>query len=174
MKYSFAFFVVPFIVLAACAKPPEKFPPAQYWQRSASSDAIYTQGPKAQDILSRDIASCVAELRELERLGILHDAIPSDGETGRVLDPDDPRLDLDEYEAPDRTSFLKVELGEYHDFEGCMSAKGWVRVEYLPYETTHISRENREKAMWKTTHPHVQDDYPAKRPPGNYKTNVND
>ena len=171
MKY---YVLLPALLLVACVQPPKPLPEAQYWQRASSSDAIYTQGPKAQDILARDISRCVAELRELERMGILHDTIPSDSETGRVLDPDDPRLEMDEYEAPDRTSFLKVELGEYHDFEGCMSAHGWRRVEHLPYETVHLSRESREKALWKTKHPHVQEDYPAAKPSGGYRRHVNE
>ena len=73
-------------ILAACASQPKDVA-GQFWQRVSVSDAIYQQGPKAQQMLNRDISRCVFELRELERLGSVKDAIPTDL-SGRVLDPD--------------------------------------------------------------------------------------
>ena len=48
----------------------------QYWQRVHTSSALYLRGPKAQQMLNRNIARCVVELRELERLGAVKNAIP--------------------------------------------------------------------------------------------------
>lgn len=161
--------------LAACAPQPKPFPEAQYWQRVDASDAVYTRGPKAQEMLSRDIARCVTELREMERMGMARDAIPADPTTGRVLDPDDPRLPLRDYEAPARAGFLRTELGQYHDFEGCMDYAGWQRVEFLPYETVHRAQGDHIDALWDTRHPRPEPEPWAPAPPsGGYTTPVNE
>ena len=44
----------------------------QFWQRVSVSEAVYQQGPKAQQMLNRDISRCVVELRELERRWCLY------------------------------------------------------------------------------------------------------
>ncbi|HBH27076.1 MAG TPA: hypothetical protein DDX54_06720 [Rhodospirillaceae bacterium] len=160
------------LFLAACAGRGPNLPEAQYWQRVAASDAAYTQGPKAQDMLSRDIARCVAELRELERMGMLRGAIPADPMTGRVLDPNDPRRELQDWEAPDRTGFLRAEMGDYQDFEGCMIHKGWERVEYLPYGESLRAQESYVDSLWESRHKRPSDSYPPP-PPGGYQTQVN-
>jgi hypothetical protein len=103
---------------------------AQYWQRFSVSESIYMRGPKAQQMLNRDIARCVVELRELERLGVLKNAIPTDPE-GRVLDPDENAL-LD-HDYPERDDNLFAEHENYHDFESCMQSKGWERVRQVPF-----------------------------------------
>lgn len=118
----------------------------QFWQRSSMSEAIYAQGPKAQQMLNRDISRCVFELRELERLGVTKDAIPTDYH-GRVLDPDE--LALLDNDSPERNGELLMEHGDYYDFESCMLDKGWERTEHVPFEVAAKGRENYVRANLK-------------------------
>ena len=115
----------------------------QFWQRISVSDSIYQQGPKAQQMLNRDISRCVVELRELERLGTVKDAIPTDFQ-GRVLDPDEKALY--DWDTPERDKHLYAEHSDYADFENCMLDKGWQRIEHVPYDTARKGRENYLKA----------------------------
>lgn len=143
MRFSFLIGgLVATLALGACtaASPQNIVNKGQYWQRASVSDAAYMQGPKAQQMLNNDIASCVSELRELERLGQLRDAIPANPHDGRVMSSDE--LALNAYETPERTKYLLSEYGNYHDFETCMIAKGWERVKYVPYSVAHESRKN--------------------------------
>ena len=55
-------------LLAACQVPPT-LEDAQYWQRKNATSALYLRGPKAQQTLHKDIADCITEIDELERLG---------------------------------------------------------------------------------------------------------
>ncbi len=112
----------------------------QYWQRSSVSDAAYTQGPKAQQMLNKDIAGCVVEMRELEHLGQLRDAVPAAPGSDIVLSKDE--IALANYEEPERQRFLLAEHGNYHDFETCMIFKGWERVKHVPFDVAHRAREN--------------------------------
>ena len=64
------------LAVAACAVPP-KLEDAQYWQRKSATSALYLRGPKAQQTLHKDIADCVTEIDELERLGPLREALPA-------------------------------------------------------------------------------------------------
>ncbi|MBP7721469.1 MAG: hypothetical protein KA155_02930 [Alphaproteobacteria bacterium] len=122
------------LALGACSTP--NVDNGQYWQRSSVSDAIYTEGPKAQQMLNRDISRCVVELRELEGLGSIKDAIPTDRH-GKVLDPDEMDKDeLADWDTPERDGHLLAEHTDYTDFESCMMAKGWERVKYVPYEVS--------------------------------------
>jgi hypothetical protein len=115
----------------------------QFWQRTSSSDALYLRGPKAQQMLNRDISRCVTELRELERLGAVKNAIPTDI-SGHVLRQDE--LDLADWDSPERDKHLFAEHSDYQDFEGCMQSKGWERIEHVPYEVGAKGRENYLKA----------------------------
>ena len=109
----------------------------QYWQRVNTSSSIYLRGPKAQQILNRDIARCVVELRELERLGAVKDAIPEYAE-GLVLSKDE--MKLAGWDTPKRDDQLFAEHSDYHDFEGCMLAKGWERTKFVPYDVAYDAR----------------------------------
>lgn len=111
----------------------------QYWQRLSVSEAVYQRGPKAQQMLNRDIARCVTELRELERLGAVKNAIPTDI-TGRVLDPDENYI-LN-WDAPERDEHLFAEHSNYHDFEGCMMTAGWERVLHVPFDVAKEARDD--------------------------------
>jgi hypothetical protein len=159
MKFTFLISgLIATMALGACTShsPREIVDKGQYWQRASVSDAAYTQGPKAQQMLNNDIATCVSELRELERLGQLRDAIPANPHDGRVMSSDE--LALNAYETPERTKYLLSEHGNYHDFETCMIAKGWERVKYVPYSVAHESRKNYMKN-------HVDYEY---EPPAHY------
>lgn len=150
-----AVFLIAALALGACSpRVNPSLPDGQYWQRVRASEAAYTQGPKAQQMLNRDIARCVTELRELERLGQLKNAIPTDRD-GRVLNPDE--LELRGYDHPDRNKHLFMEHGEYHDFETCMLAKGWERVKHVPYDVAERSRaaylEAHKDYEYQTRHP---------------------
>ncbi|MCC6598196.1 MAG: hypothetical protein IT559_05365 [Alphaproteobacteria bacterium] len=115
----------------------------QFWQRSSMSEAVYAQGPKAQQMLNRDISRCVFEVRELQRLGVTKNAIPTDYH-GRVLDPDE--LALYDHDSPERDKHLLAEHGNYVDFESCMNEKGWERVEHVPFEVAARGRDNYRRA----------------------------
>jgi hypothetical protein len=126
------------LLLSACNPVPLK-KEEQFWQRKNVSEAIYAQGPKAQQMLHRDISRCVFELQELEGLGITRNAIPTNA-YGMTLDPDEQRLaDMD---TPERDQNLLMEHSDYLDFEGCMGAKGWERVKHVPFDVAARGREN--------------------------------
>lgn len=104
----------------------------QYWQRKDTSSAIYMQGPKAQQMLNRDISRCVTELGELDRLGQINAGFPADRkDTDTTGDAD--RKELMGHDVPERDGALLNEQSQYADFESCMVAKGWERVAYVPY-----------------------------------------
>ncbi len=111
----------------------------QFWQRVSVSDAAYQQGPKAQQMLNRDISRCVTELRELERVGAVKNAIPVDAQ-GRTLNPN--QQELYDWDTPEREKYLYAEHLDYTDFEGCMMYKGWERIEHAPYDVARKGREN--------------------------------
>lgn len=131
-------------VLSACGPTkhlPQKEP--QFWQRISSSSAIWQRGPKAQQLLHRDIARCVTETKELERIGALRNAIPLDP-ADRVLDPDAQALAR--YQTPERDGDLLAEYTAYQDFDGCMMAKGWERTAHVPYAVRELAHENHIRA----------------------------
>jgi len=110
----------------------------QYWQRVHTASSVYVRGPKAQQMLNRDIARCVVELRELERLGEVKNAIPVYAK-GLVLS--EIEAELEGWDAPERDAELFAEHTDYEDFEGCMLAKGWSRVKHVPYEVAEQSKK---------------------------------
>lgn len=117
--------------LVACETGPT-FRDAQYWQRVDSTSALYLQGPKAQQGLHADISRCTAEINELTRLGSIKNAIP----------PDEDDRPIQNWESPKREGYRYSEHLDYTDFETCMHAKGWERVEHLPYDIADRSRDN--------------------------------
>jgi len=120
------------LAVSACSNAPN-YNEAQYWQRTNVSETVYMNGPKAQQILNRDIARCVTELRELERLGMLKDAIPTDYH-GRVMDPD--KLEILDHDSPERDDHLFAEHTDYQNFSGCMESKGWHRIKAVPFDVS--------------------------------------
>jgi hypothetical protein len=143
---------------------------AQYWQRSNASSAIYLEGPKLQQMLQRDVAQCVTDVRELERLGAVHAAIPGEVEQPNLIvpDPNQPKGALELAETPRRDHYLYDEYYNYHDFETCMISKGWERTQYLPYDRANSARDQYIEAI---TGQHMrktdQDNFdpPEKQPP---------
>jgi len=67
---------------------------------------------------------------------------PADPDSqGRVPDPSTPEGRLAGWETPERDGYLYAEHSDFHDFETCMIASGWERVEYLPYDVATEARE---------------------------------
>ena len=150
---SYLFLMAAFLLnLTACAYEPVDrlalLTEARYWERSDASSAIYTRGPKAQQMLNRDIAQCVTEIRELYRLGAIrrvteaeideYGIIPPEQDAGATLAQDN----LDQWETPNRDSYLRAEFLDYHDFEGCMISRGWERLDNVPYDVAQKSRDD--------------------------------
>ncbi len=127
----------------------------QYWQRVHSSSTLYLRGPKAQQLLNRHIAQCVTELRELERLGAVKNAIPHYAE-GYVMSEDEAKLAG--YDTPERDKELFAEHSDYIDFEGCMMARGWERIKYVPYDVVARANEN-----YKLTHTQYREETRKKK-----------
>lgn len=132
--------------LAACGTTPRQMPKledAKFWQRSSASSALYLQGPKAQQMLHQEISVCVREIGELERLGEIRRAVPANYNSGNEIETRSAsQKQLDRYDTPERDGYLYAEHLEYHDFETCMNAKGWERVDYLPADDADKARQN--------------------------------
>jgi|GEM_PF-2503831 len=100
---------------------------ADYWERTDAVSAQYLVGPKAQHQLNIDIATCVAEVRELLRLGSIKAAKP----------PENIAMDQNMragWDSATRDGPLYTEYTNFQDFEGCMNAKGWSRSDFVrPY-----------------------------------------
>ncbi len=160
----FAFALTTFSLSASAGIDDKIAKSGQYWQRVHTSSAIYLQGPKAQQMLNRNIARCVTELRELERLGAVKDAIPEYAK-GMVLSEEEARLAG--WDTPERDEELFAEHGDYIDFEGCMLANGWERIKYVPfdvhkqavknYKNAHTSTRPKKSKSYKSTH--TDDDF---------------
>jgi len=131
---------------ACCSEPINKqkliYEP-HYWQRVEASSAIYLRGPKAQQMLNRDISRCVTEVRELKRLGAIRHVTPGEiDEYGLVPDPETPEGAMLDWDSPTRDGYLRAEHLEYHDFETCMMERGWERIDGVPYDIADESRED--------------------------------
>ncbi len=130
-------------LVAASACSPVNIDDAKYWQRKNASSSLYLQGPKAQQMLHQNIAGCVNEIKELEKLGEIRQAIPANYNSGNQLDQRTAsQQELDQWDSPARDGYLYAEHSDYHDFETCMDYKGWERVEYLPFEEADRARED--------------------------------
>ncbi len=120
----------------------------QYWQRTSASSAVYMRGPKAQQILHRDISTCVVELKELQRLGSIKEAFPAGlDQNGFPIDPESPEGNLAKFDTPERDGSLLAEVYDYTDFETCMREKGWQRAEMLPRPRADAARANFTKTI---------------------------
>jgi len=116
---------------------------ARYWQRQSTSSALYMRGPKAQQILHQDIADCTNDIRELERLGAIRKAIPTNYNHGNTMEQRTAaKAELGEWDTPERDGYLYAEHMDYHDFETCMYSKGWERVEYLSHTDIDKARDD--------------------------------
>lgn len=142
---------LPALALTACQVPP-KLEDAQYWQRKNATSALYLRGPKAQQTLHKDIATCVTEINELERLAPLKENIPANTQNGQVPDPNSARGRMNKWDSPKRDGALYAEHFNYTDFEGCMDYKGWERVENLPYDQATQARHNYLETLYGYKH----------------------
>jgi hypothetical protein len=145
IRFQYVIAVAALLSATACSSsritPNDVMKDSRYWERANPTDATYMEGPKAQQMLNRDISRCVVELRELERLGALRQAMPGDTTAYETVpDPDTPAGELAQWETPEREGYLRAEHLEYHDFESCMQFKGWERMEYVPYDTAERAR----------------------------------
>ncbi len=127
-----------FVITACGATQSAK---TDFWQRSASHSALYLQGPQAQQILEENIATCVAEIEELVRLGAVRTALPENARN--TNNPyETPRSDANAFwNVPQRFGHKFVDHSNYHDFDSCMRYNGWTRVAYNDYETIHMSND---------------------------------
>lgn len=120
------------VTMAACSPVP--LLGQAYWQRVEDNSALYMTGPKAQQRLDEDIATCVREVDELVELDALRETTPPEthAEYRKALDASG---DLAYYDTPTRYGDKKVAHTDFHDFESCMRYKGWERVKYVRYES---------------------------------------
>jgi hypothetical protein len=121
------------LATSACSTFSPKLEDARYWQRQSVSSSLYMRGPKAQQMLHVDIAGCSNEIKELENLGAIREAMPTHHHNGSALN---------KWDTPERDGYLYAEHLDYHDFETCMYAKGWERVDYLSHTDIDKAREN--------------------------------
>lgn len=122
--------------VAACSYVPSK-KKADYWQRIDTNSAIYLHGPKAQQTLEEDIASCVSQVQELIRLNAVRATLPEGAERNPYKIPSS---DSDSYwNVPQRYGHKYVDHKDFHDFDSCMKHKGWQRVAFSDYRTLEIS-----------------------------------
>lgn len=130
--------------LAACTDMNKELDEnARYWQRKDTTDAIYQQGPKAQQMLFQDIANCTATINELQRLGAIREAVPPEtfDNNGNVINPDTPDGRLANWDSPKRNGYMRTEYYDYTDFEACMDNKGWERTKYNNYKMVDRARD---------------------------------
>lgn len=131
-----------------------------YWQKTDSASALYLQGTKAQQTLEEDIATCVAEIEELVRLGATRAKLPEGVEDRNPYDI--PMSDRNAYwNVPKRFGAKYVDHAQYHDFDSCMRYKGWERVAFNNYETIELSRDTYrrlERERQGKSHYHRYDD----------------
>lgn len=115
----------------------------RYWARKDTTDAIYQQGPKAQQMLFQDIANCTSSINELQRLGAIREAVPAEtfDSNGNVIEPNSPKGRLAKWDSPSREGYMRTEYYDYSDFEGCMDFKGWERTKYNNYKSVEKARD---------------------------------
>ncbi len=114
---------------------------SNYWQRTETQSALYMTGPKAQHTLHQDIARCVSQLKELQRLSSLRNAIPTD--TGNQIPDYNPsNMPVASEDTPQRDGPLYAEYYDFVDFEGCMRNSGWERALVMTPRQSIDGRDN--------------------------------
>ncbi len=157
------------LTLAGCANPPfdrdALYHDSQYWQRAQTTEMIYQQGPKAQQMLNRDIARCISDLKELQRMGLLRNTLPGDKMgNGQMPDVETPEGHLAQWDTPERDGALRTEHMDYYDFESCMNFKGWQRIKSVPYDTAQKAQDDYAQMI-------LGEDYSAWKEPSDSKGN---
>lgn len=137
------------VAITACSPLP---PLGQaYWQRVDDNSALYLSGPKAQQRLDDDIASCVRMVDELVELDALRETMPPDTHSDyhRSLKASG---DLAYYDTPTRYGDKKVAHSDFHDYESCMRSQGWERVRYVRYQSlTKANKTYAETRQYRRT-----------------------
>ncbi len=131
------------MTVSACSgfssKP--KLEDARFWQRSSASSALYMRGPKAQQMLHKNLSGCKNNIGELQNLGAIREAMPTNYNSGNTGEPRTAaEQELDKWDTPQRDGYRYAEHLDYHDFETCMIHKGWERVGVLPYTDSDRAR----------------------------------
>ncbi|MBI1214807.1 MAG: hypothetical protein GC185_03190 [Alphaproteobacteria bacterium] len=122
-----------------------------YWEKVQDKDALWMTGPKAQQQLDEDIATCVREVDELVELDALRETTPPDthSEYHRALKASG---DLDYYDTPTRYGEHMVSHSDFHDFDSCMRHSGWERVKFVRYQTARQAqstyKDTQSIRMW--------------------------
>lgn len=133
MKLNFALMAV-IVLLTACSSHDRLDKTSNYWQRAETQSALYMTGPKAQHLLHQDIANCVAQLKELQRLDSIRNTIPTNTDN-QVPDYNPSNTRIASADTPNRDGPLYAEYYDFKDFEGCMRTKGWQRALVMtPYQ----------------------------------------
>ena len=113
------------VLLAGCSTSMESkiAEDARYWQRKDTTDAIYQQGPKAQQMLFQDIAKCTSDVNELFRLNAVRKAVPPDNfdQNQGMIDLDTAGNRLSKWATPERSGYMRTELYDYTDFRTTIS-----------------------------------------------------
>ena len=143
------FILLSFLSLAvvACAQQKDY----HYWQKTDSASALYLTGPKAQQMLEQDIATCVHEIVELAKLENVREGTKTVlGK--RINTVDHPELSdgmaaLPSWDIPEYIRDLRVDHSDYHDFDSCMNSKGWARVKYVHPKTEHKAKTTYERTI---------------------------
>ena len=136
-----------------------------YWQRVGASEAAFTQGPKAQQLLNGHIASCTAQVEELERLGSLRNGVPRAPDGGHLTEN---QAIYEGWNLPKRDDNLLLEHSDFHDFESCMLAHGWERVKTVPYDVATRARDSRVQAHVGLRRQHAASSAPSSEQNGDY------
>lgn len=126
------------LAVSGCVwKPPTK---QAYWSRVEDNSALWMTGPKAQQTLDENIASCVRQVDELVELGALRETTPPDthSEYHRALRASG---DLDYYDTPTRYGEHRVSHKDFHDFDSCMRYMGWERVTFVRYSVAKQAKD---------------------------------
>lgn len=144
--------ILPLLALSACSANKEY----HYWQQKDPTSAIYLSGPKAQQMLEEDIAECVHEIIELDKLQVVRDGkgrAPTLAHNYSQKAEAEKLSKLPGYDVPEYIRSLRVEHKNFQDFDGCMRYNGWERVKYVSPETEARSRAIYERPADYETRP---------------------
>ncbi len=114
-----------------------------YWQRIEAHSALYLTGPKAQQSLEQNIATCVREIDELVELNALRETMPP-ATHNDYHDALDRNRKLEHWDSPSRLGDHMADHSDFHDFESCMRSKGWERVKYVRYQQADSAQKTYE------------------------------
>jgi len=132
-------------LLSACGDTPVNrgamMTDPHYWQRTQTSSALLNHGPKAQQMLHRDLSHCVTELNELEKLGAVRGAHAGELHGASYFPPPNaPDYVLESWKSPDAYLTQRHNHLDYYNLDSCMRHKGWERMMHVPYNIRDHNR----------------------------------